>query len=45
GNTFTITNANPKVHTPTVRLNGNVLENKWISHEELMQGGTLEFSE
>ncbi|MEL6717620.1 MAG: GH92 family glycosyl hydrolase, partial [Bacteroidota bacterium] len=44
GKTFTITNDDPSMNANTVNFNETTLENKWITHEDLMNGGTLHFS-
>jgi len=43
--TFTITNSNPNENATKVSFNGAPLADKWITHEQLMKGGTLEFAE
>jgi len=43
GNSFTILAEEAKANAKSASLNGNILENKWISHEDLLKGGTLKF--
>lgn len=43
GNTFIIVNENPEKNATNVSFNGQPIQNKWISHEQLMTGGTLQF--
>ena len=46
GNTLTITapnNSDTNRYVQQVRWNGEVYDKNWVSHEALLQGGTLEF--
>jgi putative alpha-1,2-mannosidase len=46
GKTFTIqapNNSPENVYVQSVTLNGRPLANTWISHEDIMRGGTLSF--
>lgn len=46
GNVFTITannNSDKNIYVESVKLNGELLEEPFISHEELIKGGILEF--
>jgi len=46
GKTFTIiahNNSDENIYIQSIKLNGKILDRYWISHEEITQGGILEF--
>jgi len=47
GNTFTVTAQNmskANLYVQSARLNGTLLEKPWITHKDVVKGGTLEFT-
>jgi len=43
GNALNIIKDNPETNSTNVKFNGVTLDDKWITHEQLMNGGTLQF--